>query len=149
VPIVKENRPDSGFSFIEALVALVILGMAAIPILTLLGQSVDQLDRIADTTSKAEVTLSAIAVMDSINPMNQPTGELDMGDYVLSWNAEAVVPPNDNVEIGVGLAGYSVGFYVVEISIWKEQELWFAFDIRKAGYRRIQSTAGPFSTGTR
>lgn len=140
---------QGGFTFIEALVAIVILGMAAIPILTLLGQSVDQLRRTAETTARAEAMISALAVIDPINPMDQASGEIEMTDFTLSWTSEEVVAPNDNVTIGAGLAGYSVGFYVVEVSLWQDGNPWHTFTVRKSGYRSIQSTSTPFSSGVR
>ncbi len=140
---------QTGFTFVEALVALVILGMAAIPILMLLSQSVDQLGKISETTARAEAMRTALAIIDPINPIDRPNGELNLADYTLTWTSEEIIPPNENVVIGVGLAGYRVGFYNVEVSFLRDGDTWFSFGTRKTGYRRIQSTNGPFSTGAR
>ena len=138
---------QSGFTFIEALVSLVILGMTAIPILALLSQSIDQLNQIAESNRRAEATRAAIAIVDPINPLDNPEGELQLDSYTVSWTSRELVPPNVNVVIGVGLAGYNIGFYAVEVSLLRNGDPWFSFEARKAGYRAIRATNSPFMTG--
>lgn len=141
------SSAQTGFTFIEALVALVILGMTSIPILILLSQSIDQLNKISEATLRAEATRAAIAIIDPINPMDTPNGQMELTDYTLMWSSQELVPPNSNVVIGVGLAGYRVGFYAMEVSFLRDGDPWFSFEARKAGYQRIQASS-PFGMAT-
>lgn len=137
------SRGSKGFTFIEAIVAMAIVGMAALPIMLLISQSLDQLTRASDANERASAMQSVIAIIDPMNPMNTPSGEISMGSISFTWTAETLVPPNDGVQIGAGLAGYTVGFYNVKIDMNKMEEPWFTFDMRKVGYKKIQ-TGNPF-----
>lgn len=137
------KKGSQGFTFIEAIVAMAIVGMAALPILLLISQSLDQLTRAADANERASAMQSAIAIIDPINPMNTPSGEISMGTISFTWTSEALVAPNDGPQIGAGLAGYIVGFYSVKIDMTKMENPWFSFDMRKVGYKKLQS-GSPF-----
>lgn len=136
--LTKTKKASQGFTFIEAIVAMAIVGMAALPILLLISQSLDQLTRSADANERASAMQSAIAIIDPINPMNTPSGETSMGTISFTWTSELLVAPNDGEQFGAGLAGYIVGFYKVKIDVAKMENLWFSFDMRKVGYKKIE-----------
>ena len=140
----KINNLSRGFTIIEAIVSMVILGMAMIPIMALLSQSINQLNRISESNAQSSAIESALAVIGPVNPMNTPSGEIEMGNYTLIWNSEILVPPNQDVVIGAGLAGYRVGFYNVTIEFYKKNQPWFEFETRKIGHNRIDTGNNPF-----
>lgn len=126
---------------IEAVVAIVVIGMTVMPITLLISQSLDQLRRVAEANTRAAVVESALSIMDPVNPLETPTGQVEMGDISLSWNSEVLVPPNTNIQIGSGLAGFELGFYDVEVELSEEGRSSFSFSLRKVGYKRRQIDA--------
>lgn len=126
---------------------MVIVGLAALPIMLLISQSLDQLARASDANERASAMQSALAILDPINPMETPNGEVSLNAHSFKWSSEALVAPNDSAQIGVGLAGYLVGFYDVEIEMYKLEEPWFSFSLRKVGYKKVQGDGIPGSTG--
>ena len=132
-----------GFTLLEAIIAIAILGITMMPIMNLLGQSVAQLTFAGQANNRAVATESALAVLDSINPSLTPTGKIQITDTLITWDSEILVEPNEIPQMRAGLAGYSVGFYKVTVSVIKEEEPWFTFELRKVGYTRI-SGRGPF-----
>lgn len=142
----RNKNPARGFTLIEAIVAMTIIGTAALPIMLLLSQSLDQLARVADANARAAAIESALAIIDPINPSITPSGEIEFGSISFSWTSEVLVPPNDSVQPGTGLVGFYVGFYNVEIVLMKEDAPWFSFSTRKVGYTKIQS-GNPFTDG--
>ncbi|MFL2770093.1 MAG: prepilin-type N-terminal cleavage/methylation domain-containing protein [Rhodospirillaceae bacterium] len=132
-----------GFTLLEAIIAIAILGITMMPIMNLLGQSVAQLTFAGQANNRAVATESALAVLDSINPSLTPTGKIQITDTLITWDSEILVEPNEIPQMRAGLAGYSVGFYKVTVSVIKEEEPWFTFELRKVGYNRI-SGRGPF-----
>lgn len=121
---------------VEAVVALVVIGMASVPITLLISQSIDQLSRVADANARASAVESALALIDPINPLETPSGEIDMGEISLLWESEVLVAPNTDIKIGAMLASYNIGFYDVQVDLLKEQSPWFSFSVRKVGYLR-------------
>lgn len=123
---------------IEAVVAMVVIGMASIPISMLISQSLDQLSRVVEANARANAIESALAVIDPMNPMDTPSGEIEMGDISMLWESTVLVPPNPSVQIGASLAGQSIGFYNVDINMVKNNRPWFSFSLRKVGFRKFE-----------
>lgn len=126
---------------------MVIIGMAALPIMLLISQSLDQLTRANDANERASAMQSALAILDPINPMETPNGKISLDSHSFTWTSEAIVPPNDGVQIGAGLAGYLVGFYDVQIDMYKVDQPWFTFSLRKVGYEKIEGDGPPGISG--
>ena len=143
------KQQSYGFTLIEAIVAMAILGAAILPIMALLSQSINQIHKIAESNAKSAAKNSALSVIDPINPMETPNGEIDMGDFNLLWSSELIVPPNKEIKIGTGLAGYKVSFYLVKVELFKENKPWFYFTARKLGHERFKSINGPFQDSIR
>ena len=141
----KHRSTEYGFTLIESIVAMTIIGIAAFPIILLISQSLDQLTRAADANARAAAIGSALSIIDPVNPTADPVGEIDMGSISFTWKSEVIVPENEGVQIGTGLVGYFVSFYNVQIDFVKEEKPWFSFSTRKVGYQRIV-TGNPFET---
>lgn len=135
----KSRSTENGFTLLEAIVALTLLGLALVPMISFISESTDQLARVAERNERSFATQSAVALLDPINPMEDPQGEESLGqDLMVRWNSEPLVLPNDGPQIGMGLPGFRVGFYEVRVSLYRDSmDPWFAFDLRKVGYQKI------------
>lgn len=139
---------SQGFTLLEAIIALTLLGIALVPMVSFISQSADQLTRAADANERSVAMRAAIAALDPINPMEEPAGELPLGRNVTAeWNSQVILPPNDGPMFGSGLAGFRVGFYDMRVSLMRDAaEPWIEFNMRKVGYERIGSGRNLFNT---
>lgn len=128
-----------GFTLVESIVAIAIIGATMLPIFALISQSMDQLMRANEAHARAVATESALAFIDPVNPQTEPTGQSALGDINLSWTSEILVEANENPQIRAGLAGYSVGFYRVTVTLSRGEQVWFSFDTRKIGHTRFDA----------
>ena len=71
-------KMNKGFTLIEALVAIAILGATLLPIMALMSQSINQIHNIAESNAKSAAKDSALAIIEPINPMKNPSGEIEM-----------------------------------------------------------------------
>lgn len=127
-----------GFTLIEAIVAVAIVGIALVPIIIFVSQMVAGLARAGDSNARHLAQQSLIEFLEPLNPLEQPTGEDRLGDLIVRWQSNNLVPPNSISRTGAGLAGFSLGFYNVTVSVDRVGTgPWFSFDMRKVGYRRI------------
>lgn len=134
---------SKGFTLLEAIVALALISLALIPLLTFIAQSSDQLVRAGESNERSFVMQSALALMDPVNPMAEAQGSLALdANTSLSWNSAVVAKPNDGPLIGSGLPGFRLGFYSVHVTVARDNQPWFTFDMRKVGYERL-STGAP------
>lgn len=136
----QTHLKESGFTLLEAIVALTLLGLALIPMISFVSESASQLARVADNNERSFAVKAAVALLDPINPMENPQGEETIGkDLTVRWSSDIAIPPNDGPQFGTGLAAFRVGFYNVRVSLIRDTDTWFEFDLRKIGYQRINS----------
>jgi len=141
------GRRSRGFTLIEAIVALAIVGIALVPIMIFVGQMVAALSRAGDANARHLAQQSVIELLETLNPLDRPSGEDELGDLVIRWESTVLVEPNTASRVGSGLAGFSMGFYNVNVDVERARSgPWFTFDMRKVGYRRISLTSVPGSS---
>ena len=135
-------NPQRGFTLLEAIVALAIIGLALIPLVSYIAQAADALQRASESNDRSVAMQAALALMEPVNPMTEPQGQLPIDDTVsVEWHSDVAVAPNPGVLVGGGLASYRLGFYIVHVTLSREGEpSWFSFDLRKTGYQRLGSS---------
>jgi Tfp pilus assembly protein PilV len=139
-------RGTAGFTLLEAIVALTVMALALIPLVSFIAQAANELQRAGDSNERSFVTQSVLALMDPINPMEEPKGELPLDGHIyVSWRSDTIVDPPEGLLAGAALSGFRLGFYTVHVSVSRDRDSWFEFDLRKVGYTRLQ-TLSPFSS---
>ncbi|MEM7491938.1 MAG: type II secretion system protein [Pseudomonadota bacterium] len=107
-------RGEDGFSLLETLVAVAILGIALVPLLSFqsqLARNAIQIDRSTERLSVENVALSYLAL---IKDPTQPPQPIDMGGgWTLNWTARAV-SQSDRAVAGTGARGrFEMQLYTV------------------------------------
>lgn len=136
------GRAARGFTLLEAIVALAILGVVGTALFAW-AASVQQAQRaVRDQALRQEVTVNAVEFLKSVNPMSQPRGAQELGSYTIRWAAEAVTPEGDAVDYPVGQGPYRVALYRVDIAVDRAGVAdWHRFSIRQVGFRRARALA--------
>jgi general secretion pathway protein I len=128
---------SKGFTLLEAIVALAVMAMALIPMVAFVSQSANELQRAGESNERSFVMQSALALMDPINPMTEAQGTLPLDrNITMMWESQPIVEPNPGIQVGSGLPAYRLGFYKVHVSLVRDRETWFDFDMRKVGYEK-------------
>ncbi|TAK99888.1 MAG: hypothetical protein EPO08_15195 [Rhodospirillaceae bacterium] len=141
------HRPTTatGFTLLEAIVAVAIIGFALIPLVSFLSLSANELAKAAESNERSFVTQAVIAMMDPVNPVEEPSGSMPLNDKVLiSWDSQQLIPPGKQIMPNSGLPGFRLSFYKVHVTVSRPiSGDWFNFDMRKVGYDAI-----PFDAST-
>jgi general secretion pathway protein I len=86
--IQQHSRAASrGISLLETLAALVILSAGASVMLTWFSQNATALSRLKESEDIERGRLQAIEYVRSINPVEQPRGDVALGNYRISWSS--------------------------------------------------------------
>lgn len=81
------RKTSSGISLLETLAALVILSAGAAVMLTWFSQNATALGRLKEFEDIERGRLQAIEYVRSINPVEQPRGEVALANYRVSWTS--------------------------------------------------------------
>jgi general secretion pathway protein I len=101
-----------GFGLLEAIVALALLAGTGLALLSWIQQSLQIATRMRVTEQQARLLLSAQAMVELLNPAEQPEGSWQSNGLTLAWQSQPVEPPRRNSMFVAGILGpWQVGLY--------------------------------------
>lgn len=119
--------------------ALAILAAAGMALFAAMSQSL-QMVRRAEAAREADAALrNALAWVEQVNPMEQPSGEQVLGGgWLLRWRSDPVEPPRDG-ETGFLQPGlYQVGLYDMTLTLVRDGDVRREAELRRAGYVQVR-----------
>lgn len=135
------RRRLSGFSLLEAIVALTILASAGLALFAAMSQSVQMVGRAENARLADSALRNASAWMETVNPMQSPSGEQELGGVTLAWSSELVEPVRDGMTGYLQPGLYEVGLYDVTLELSREGNFLAEATIRRVGYRQVREAA--------
>jgi type II secretory pathway pseudopilin PulG len=136
---------EAGFSLLEGLVAIALLAGTMVAIFALVGGILNSANNVGRSNQTVQVTLNALEVMTTVNPMLQGLGKIDLGTYTVSWKSAATTPVSDGTGYPRGISLYQLALYETDIRVEDQPgTLLAAFKLRQVGYRRVREPPSPF-----
>jgi len=140
----RRHHRSAGFTLLEAIVAIAVIGLALIPIVSFLSLSANALAKAADANARTFATRAAIAVLDSVNPVEEPKGKVPLDDETsITWESEILAPAPESPLPTTSLPAYRISFHKLHVTVSRASTPWFDFDMRKVGY--ISATTHDFA----
>ena len=130
---------QSGFSLLEAIVAMVIISGAGYALFGWINSNIMALSSIRDANARAEATQNILEYMSSVNPMLKSAGNATLGRYKIRWISQPTTLVQDVKDSLYQLALYET---VVKAENLQSQP-WFEFKFRQVGYKRIRAPIAP------
>ena len=138
-------RRSAGFTLIEAMVAMVIIGGAGMALFTWVNASIVALRRVEDANARSAATANAIEYMQSVNPMLKPEGQVSLGAYQLSWKAQPQTPITDGAGRLMVASQFQLALYDTQVKATRSDgSFWFDFKMTLVGYKRLRQFINPF-----
>ena len=127
-------RHQRGFSLLEAIVALTIMATCLLALYAWLSTSTMALNRVRANTLSLADARTAMAVIDTINPMAEPSGRRQLPPLEIRWKSR----PLSNLQLGISPAGGATQFdfrlYLLDVEVLRDDQLSREFSVRKTGW---------------
>lgn len=133
-------RGASGFTLLEAIVALTIFSMCAMALYGWLAVNINALARVDARATGVRDGRTALAMLEAVNPMAEPDGERELpGGLVVRWHGKEIVPRR----AGVGPAGtplvFDLALYELDVEVTRKGREVNHFMVRRAGWATARS----------
>lgn len=110
-------RAAAGFTLLEAVVSLTILGFALMGAFTWVGNNLSSLGKVRDLALEESAVQQAIAELEQVDLGLQPAGVIDWKGLRIGWRAELLTPVRQG-RTGAGAPGfYDLALYDVELDL--------------------------------
>lgn len=134
-----------GFSLLEAIVALALIGGVGIALFSWINSNIMALGRVQDINSQAAATTNVVEFMNTVNPMITPEGKTTLGSYRVIWKAAPVTAIQDGASYPSGISLYQLALYDNVIALERlDGTPWFNFTLRQVGYKKVRNIGLPF-----
>jgi len=135
------GRAPAGFTLLEAIVAIVVLAAALVPIYTLVSNLSRSAFRVDEANRRAEIETDALNIMSTINPMADPSGSLDLGPYAVRWTTQPIAGPLDGSGYPSGVSAFRIGLYQANVEVQEPGgKLLTSFPLRMIGYKHVRDS---------
>lgn len=136
---------QSGFSLLEAIVAMVLISVAGLALFSWINTSFIGLNRIQESNARAAAETNALQYLQTINPMERPNGTTTLGKLKLEWKARPMGEPSPNILDSGSPGPFTVALYEVEANIEELPDVPLGrFTVRLMGYERLPFDSDPF-----
>lgn len=133
-------RRSQGFTLIEAVVAMVLIGGIGMALAGWLNANLATLSRIQEANARSDAMANILEYMEKINPMQTPHGQADMGSYRIVWQAKEKTAPMDGVGYPRGVSLYQIALYTTEVMVnGNNGQRWFDIRLQQIGYKQIRT----------
>lgn len=134
-------RNQAGFSLLEAIVAMVIMATGLLALYAWLSTNTQSLVRVQNHAQTLEDSRSALALIETINPMKEPRGERQLGDMTVQWTSQPVVDRRHGTAGGMDTTPtvFDLGLYDVEVQVHRDTRLVKTFTVRRAGWEAVRA----------
>lgn len=107
-----------GFTLLEVVVALSILGTAGLVLFAWIQQNLESARRLEDAQARAHLQIEGVSWLSLINPVAEPEGERQQADLRLRWTSILIEPLRSEFNYGENLVPrWTLGLYQVRGSL--------------------------------
>ena len=129
---------QSGFTLLEAIVALVLIASTGVALLDWLNTNLISLQRVQQAQQRHQAIENALVFMETVNPLEKPQGKATIGIYQIDWNATALELPKDGMTSTGELSLFQIGLYETEVKVKVKKDLLAHFTLRQVGYNQVR-----------
>jgi general secretion pathway protein I len=136
-------RVQRGFTLVEALVTMVVIAASGLALFTWVYASVGSLNRVEQANARNAAVATTLEFLETVNPMERPSGSFGFGSFRIEWNAVALTPVIDGSGHTLGRSDFQIALYDMQVKAFGADEaFWFDLQLRRTGFKKVRNS-GP------
>ena len=138
-----KRHGEAGFTLIEAIIALVVLGVVLAAFFDFLSGTLLGARRIEAASTAYDHRTNALEVASAINPMELPEGSLKLGPYHINWSSKPIGDVRQSSGYPGGAGIFKVALYRVTLTFPDDAGI-APVEVTRLGFRRDNVPLTPF-----
>jgi general secretion pathway protein I len=134
----SSRRQAHGFSLLEVLAAIVIFSLGATVLFSWIGQTASRLRTVSTDQRQLFAQLNSLEFARGLNPMQEPTGTLALGNSRVLWQATPVGEESPVRTLTGSPGWYVVRLYEVKLSVEQDKLGTVQQQLYLAGWRQVK-----------
>lgn len=123
-----------GFTLLEAIVAMTIMAATLIVLYGWLATNATALRRVQDNAALLEDKRSALALLETVNPMETPEGRQQIGPLAITWTSTPITDTRMAITRANLPSAFDVELFDVSIELSRSGSTPTEFRVRRAGW---------------
>lgn len=125
-----------GFSLLEAIVALALIGLAGSALFSWLDTTLISASRVREVNSEALLMLNALPIVEQINPMQSPEGTFGAAPLTVRWKSRPLGELRDSAPPGENEGIFRMGLFELDVVATGPHAGEAHFTLRRVGWKR-------------
>lgn len=127
----------SGFSLLEAIVALLLVTMLSMTAFSWISNLLISIEKIEENAYENLIQRNVIEFLADVNMMAQPSGEQLLGGVNIRWSATLIEPIKRGNSMVGGKTPFELGLYKVAVDVSDVAGNDAQFELTQVGYRAL------------
>ena len=124
-----------GFSLLEAIVALALIGLAGSALFAWLDSTLLSASRVREDNAEALLVLNALPFVEQVNPMQTPEGKFEAAPLKLSWKSKQLGDLRSSASAAETDGVFRMGLYEVDVVVTGSHDTEAHFTLRRVGWQ--------------
>lgn len=134
------DRAQGGFTLLEAIVAMVVMATSMLALYGWLSSNTIAVTRAQAQLQAVEDARSALALVESINPMSEPSGTREIPPLTVSWESTAMTPTRSGLSPAGMPTLFDFALYRLDVRVTRGDRVVREFQVRRAGWVQARSS---------
>lgn len=128
------RRHARGFTLLEAIIAMVVMATSLLALYSWLSSSTFAINRVQVQSKALDDARAGLAMIETINPMREPSGERSVPPLTIRWNATPITARTTG-QSRIGMATqFDFMLYDIAVEVLRENRSVREFSVRKTGW---------------
>lgn len=132
------SRKQKGFTLLEAVIAIAIFSMGAAALYGWVNANLITLERIDHINTRSSAIESALAFINTIDPLAMPQGSVQLGELRIDWSTTPTEYKNDVLDEQNSKTINHASLVNAEVSVYRHDNLIGEFSLSLLGVKKVR-----------